>query len=170
MGENLLADPDRMVGALDDFARQVDARHERRDSGDLAIGACGQRVLVVDAGPLDADGDLAGRQRVGGEAIHSRMACLVVAFGDERPKCRGDLAHKGLLLHSYVPGGSASSRGQRQPVDAGMRPCTITETIPLRSPATMRQTGRDGPHIGLLEHVYALAAPPFGGWGLRQRT
>ena len=71
---------DRRVGASDDLAGQVDARDERADPGDLAVGPRRQPVLEVDARPADPDVDLAGRQ-VGGRELADAAVDVGAAVG-----------------------------------------------------------------------------------------
>ncbi len=113
VGEDLGTHGDGGVVAVDDFAREIDPWDERADPGDAAVGARGQTVLVVDAGPADADLDLAlGEVRFGefaDAAIDRWRAVALDLFSDERAERGGDGGHWRKGTRSW--GGSAAGRG-----------------------------------------------------------
>ena len=94
VGEDRRPDRDRGIGARDHLTREVDARDQRADPGDLAVDPRGEAVLEVDARPRDADLDVAQWEVDGGEladaTIDPRRALFLDAFGDVRTERRGD--------------------------------------------------------------------------------
>jgi hypothetical protein len=89
--ERLAADGDRVVVAGHHLAHEIDARHQRRDARDLALRDGGQRVLVVDARPADANGDLAVGQVGGGQGRRPAIDAVVALRGEEGREGVGDL-------------------------------------------------------------------------------
>jgi hypothetical protein len=81
--EDLVAGGERVAVAGHDLAGEVDAGHQRRDARDLALGDGGQRVLVVDARPVDADGHLAVAEVVAGQGGDSAVDGVVAPGGQE---------------------------------------------------------------------------------------
>ena len=73
VGEDRLSDADAGSSDGDDLAGEVDPGDQRADPGDLAVGDRGERVLVVDARPVDADLDLARRQVRRGEVADAAL-------------------------------------------------------------------------------------------------
>jgi hypothetical protein len=59
------------------MAGDVDAGHQREPPQDLAAPGDGEGVLVVDAGVLAADDDVAGRQVAEGEPLEPRLRAAV---------------------------------------------------------------------------------------------
>jgi hypothetical protein len=87
--QHLVAHRDRVAVGADDLAGEVDARHQRGDPGDLALGDRGQRVLVVDARPVDAHGDLAVAEVVAREGGGAAVDGVVALGGQEGGEALG---------------------------------------------------------------------------------
>src|SRR5581483_3383997 len=82
---------DAGVVARGDDTGEVDARDERRDARDAALRDGRERVLVVDARPLDPHGDVArGELRLVQRADAPRDGSVVTLLGDERTKAQLD--------------------------------------------------------------------------------
>ena len=161
VGEHLRPDRDRAGSALETtIAREVDARDERADPGDLAVGPRRQAVLVVDARPGDPDLDLAGRQV--GLARTSRTPRSTRPI---RPATFSATKARNVagMADIMAPGRSARRRRMTR------RGCISATTVDDVDDPGRPSADRDS-HPSLLEHVYALAAPPCGGWGLRSRA
>src|SRR5881397_970406 len=90
MGKDDVAGPEGGIRARDDLARHVDARDERADPGDLAGRDRGQRILVIDAGPEDANFDVALEQVRPTEVPCPAVDTLPGPLGDERAEALGD--------------------------------------------------------------------------------
>ena len=88
--EHLVAGGERVAVGGHDLAGEVDARHQRRDAGDLALGDGRQRVLVVDARPVDAHGHLAVAEVVAREGGDAAVDGVVALGGQEGGEALGN--------------------------------------------------------------------------------
>ena len=156
MGQHRRPHHDPRIVAGNNLARQIDPRDERADPGDLAIDPGGEAVLVVDARPTDADLDLARRQirlreRTDSSPNRGDAVGILDLLGNVGTERRGYRTHVTSLAAIVYQGCDWEMRVDDRPV----------------SPAPSRS---DDPYLGFLEDVYAQAAPPYGGWGLRSRA
>ena len=88
---------DGRVLACDDLPREIDARDERADPGNLAVEPRREAVLEVDARPFDPDLDLARRQVRLAELADATLDAVVEPFGDVRTERVGDGGHAAIL-------------------------------------------------------------------------
>jgi hypothetical protein len=86
VGENGVAGAMPRIGAVDDRAGQVDARHQRVSASDLAVGTRRQRVFEVHRRVLDLNGHLARQEVVGGPPMEPELNIVVALFDGEGPE------------------------------------------------------------------------------------
>ena len=79
-GDDLVTGLEARIGAVHNLATQVDAAHAGKAPDDLARPGSRQRILVVDAGVMDADGHLASVELLGHKRTHAadNLAVLVL--------------------------------------------------------------------------------------------
>ena len=145
-------------------AGQIDARDERADPGDLAVGDGGEAVLEVDARPLDPDLDLARREVCGSKFADAAFeSAVVVALGDKGTERRRDGGH----VANGTSGAAWCARWLRHATGRGLTPCGTQGCVSTAGvdesdvrPSAFGRHEKQFPPV----NVYAQAAPPYGGW------
>ena len=132
VGDDGVARPDRGVVARHDDAGEIDAGDERTDPGDLAVRDRRQRILVVDARPLDGHQDLAGREVGRGEVLDTPTDVVAVSLRDVGGEGRRERAvgHRPVIVGA-APGAARKGRSPRRP-SAPSSPTTDRAARPLR--------------------------------------
>jgi len=101
-GQHRVAFTPVRVGAGDHGAGHIDAAHQREAAQDLPFSSTGQRVLVVDRGPVGADQHLAGVEVVDPEPDQAAAVAGVVVFDAEGGE-RGGGGHRRCLTSRKTP-------------------------------------------------------------------